>query len=191
MDEALALPSQEAAQVALRTQQIIAYESDVTDTIDPLAGSYYIESLTDELEAKAKAYIDKIDELGGVLTAIEQGYVQREIQESAYRYQLEIERNERLIVGVNEFTVEEEVMPEILRVDESVGRKQSERLAALRSRRDGAAVRQALDDLEQAAQGCDNLMPYILTAVEAYATIGEVCSTLRHVWGEYQSPITI
>jgi len=191
MDEALALPTQEAAQVALRTQQIIAHESGVTDTIDPLAGSYFIESLTDELETRAKTYIDKIDEMGGALAAIEQGYVQREIQESAYRYQREIERGNQVIVGVNKFTVDEEVTPDLLRVDESVAKKQAERLAALRKRRDNGAVEQTLSGLKQAAQGSKNLMPHILTAVEAYATTGEICHTLRQVWGEYEPPLTI
>ncbi len=191
MDEALALPTQEAAQVALRTQQIIAYESGVTDTIDPLAGSYFIEELTDQLEAKAKAYIDKIDEMGGALTAIEQGYIQREIQESAYLYQRAVEQNEQVIVGMNRFTVDEEVAPDLLRVDESVAQKQAERLAALRNRRDDAAVEQALANLETAAQGDANLMPYILSAVESYATTGEICHTLRRTWGEYLAPVTI
>jgi methylmalonyl-CoA mutase N-terminal domain/subunit len=191
MDEALALPTEEAVQVALRTQQIIAYESGVTETIDPLAGSYFIEQLTDELEAKAQAYIDKIDDLGGALVAIEQGYLQREIQESAYRTQQAIERNEQIIVGVNKFTVGREQTPELLRVDESVAAKQRERLAALRSRRDNAAVQQALQNLEQAAPGAANLMPHILAAVEVYATTGEICHTLRRVWGEYQPPLTI
>jgi methylmalonyl-CoA mutase N-terminal domain/subunit len=191
MDEALALPTQEAVQVALRTQQIIAHESGVTDTIDPLAGSYYIETLTDQLEAKAKAYIDKIDELGGALEAIEQGYIQREIQESAYRYQQEIEQNLQVIVGVNQFTSDEEVTPELLRVDDSVAQQQAERLAALRHRRDNAVIEQTLNKLEKAARGSDNLMPHILSAVEAYATTGEICHTLRCVWGEYNPPLTI
>ena len=191
MDEALALPTEEAVQVALRTQQIIAHESGVTETIDPLAGSYFVEKLTDELEAKAKSYIDKIDEMGGALVAIEQGYIQREIQESAYRYQREVERNEQIVVGVNQFGVEDEPIPELLRVDASVEQKQCARCANVRSRRDGAAVEQALDSLEKAAQGSDNLMPYILSAVEAYATTGEICGTLRRVWGEYQAPMTI
>jgi methylmalonyl-CoA mutase N-terminal domain/subunit len=188
MDEALALPTQEAAQVALRTQQIIGYESGVTETVDPLAGSYFVEQLTDTLETRAKAYIDKIDELGGALAAIEQGYIQREIQEAAYQYQREIETQERIIVGLNKFTVEEDIVPQLLRVDESVAYKQRERLAALRSRREGAATHQTLEGLKRAAQGSDNLMPYILSAVEAYATTGEICHTLRRVWGEYRPP---
>jgi methylmalonyl-CoA mutase N-terminal domain/subunit len=191
MDEALALPTEEAVQVALRTQQLIAHESGVADTVDPLAGSYFVETLTDRLEEKAKAYIAKIDELGGALAAIEQGYIQREIQEAAYRYQREIERNERIVVGVNQFTADEDTRPQILRVDESVAQGQRERLAALRSRRDQAAVEQTLVALENAAKGADNLMPLILTAVEAYATTGEICHTLRRVWGEYQPPVIV
>ncbi len=191
MDEALGLPTQEAAQVALRTQQIIAHESGAADTIDPLAGSYYVESLTDALEAKAEAYIAKIDELGGALTAIEQGYVQGEIQQTAYEYQVGVEKKENVVVGVNKFSVAEEVKPEILRVDETVRQQQCERLAALRRRRDNAAVQQALANLKQAATGTENLMPLILTAVEAYATTGEICHTLREVWGEYEPPVTI
>ncbi len=188
MDEALALPTEQAVQVALRTQQIIANESGVADTIDPLAGSYFVENLTDQLEAKAVEYIAKIDEMGGALIAIEQGYVQGEIQEAAYQYQLAVERNEQTIVGVNEFTVAEEIAPDLMRIDERVGQQQNERLAALRNRRDQAAVDEALSQLSNAAQGSQNVMPLILTAVEAYATTGEICHTLRKVWGEYQAP---
>ena len=191
MDEALALPTEAAVQVALRTQQIIAHESGVADTIDPLAGSYFVETLTDELEAKAQAYIAKIDQLGGALAAIEQGYIQREIQEAAYRFQREIERQERLIVGVNEFTADEDTRPAILRIDEAVARQQVARLAALRARRSQAAVEQALAALTDAAKNTDNLMPHILTAVEAYATTGEICHALRRVWGEYQAPVIV
>lgn len=191
MDEALALPTETAVQVALRTQQIIAYESGAADTADPLGGSYFVEALTDQLEAGARAYIDKIDELGGALAAIEQGYIQREIQEAAYRYQRQTETGETTIVGVNRFTAEEDVVPQTLRVDESVQEQQRVRLAALRSRRNQAAAGQALTRLENAAAGRDNLMPFILAAVEAYATTGEICNTLRKVWGEYQAPMTI
>jgi methylmalonyl-CoA mutase N-terminal domain/subunit len=187
----LALPTEEAVQVALRTQQIVAHESGVADTVDPLAGSFFVESLTDQLEAKAQAYIDKIDEVGGALAAIDQGYVQREIQEAAYRYQREVEKEERIVVGLNQFIVEENTRPEILRVDESVANTQKERLAALRQQRDAAAVKQALNALEQTAKSDDNLMPHILTAVEAYATTGEICHTLRRVWGEYQPPVIV
>lgn len=191
MDEALALPTEEAVQVALRTQQIIAHESGVADTVDPLAGSYFVEDLTDQLEAKAAAYLAKIDELGGALAAIEQGYIQREIQESAYRYQRAIERKQNVIVGVNKFTIKEETHPELLRVDESVAQKQRDRLTALRQRRDQAAAQQTLDNLKKTAEGRENLMPFILSAVEAYATTGEICHALRKVWGEYRPPVLL
>ena len=186
MDEALGLPTQEAAQVALRTQQLLASESGVADTIDPLAGSYYVEALTDKLEAQAMDYIDRIDQMGGALTAIEQGYVQGEIQQTAYEYQMAVERGDQIVVGVNKYAIEEEIAPEILKVDASVQARQIERLTALKARRDGAAVDQALADLKRAAEGTDNVMPHILTAVEAYATTGEICHALRDVWGEYQ-----
>ncbi len=186
MDEALSLPTQEAVQVALRTQQIIAYESGVADTVDPLAGSYAIEALTDEIERRAADYIRRIDEMGGALVAIQQGYIQREIQESAYRYQQAVEARQKIVVGVNRFRVEEDLRPDILRVDETIRQAQTARLAALRARRDAAAVAAALDALAAAARSTENLMPPILTAVEAYATTGEICNTLRRVWGEYQ-----
>ena len=191
MDEALALPTEEAVQVALRTQQIIAYESGVADTIDPLAGSYYVEKLTDEIETRARDYLDRIDALGGALAAIEAGYIQREIQESAYRFQRAVEAEERIIVGVNRFQVAEDRKPDILRVDESVGAAQVERLRKLRAERDNLAVERCLNALHHAAQGDANLMPFILDAVEAYATIGEICNILRRVFGEYQAPTTI
>ncbi|HHJ06770.1 MAG TPA: methylmalonyl-CoA mutase [Anaerolineae bacterium] len=185
MDEAMALPTESAVQVALRTQQIIAYESGVADTIDPLAGSYFVESLTDEIEKRAEDYIQKIDAMGGSLRAIEQGYIQQEIQESAYKYQQAVEQQRQTVVGVNKFTVEEELKPDLLRVDESIQQTQSNKLAALRARRDNAAVESALNALAIAAQSTENLMPHILAAVEAYATTGEINNTLRRVWGEY------
>lgn len=191
MDEALALPTEQAVQVALRTQQIIAHESGVADTVDALGGSYFLESLTDQLEAGAKAYLDKVDELGGALRAIEQGYIQREIQEAAYRYQQAVEQGDQVVVGVNQFTTGADVGPEILRVDEGVAQAQHERLAKLRRERDNAAVEAILTTLENAARGSDNLMPIILSAVEAYATTGEICHTLRRVWGEYQPQVMI
>ncbi|HEX9924528.1 MAG TPA: methylmalonyl-CoA mutase family protein, partial [Anaerolineae bacterium] len=191
MDEALALPTEQAVQVALRTQQIIAHESGAADTVDALGGSYFLESLTDQLEAGAKAYLDKIDELGGALRAIEHGYIQREIQEAAYRYQQTIEQGDQIVVGVNQFTTGKDVVPEILRVDEGVAQAQHEQLAKLRRERDNAAVEAILTALENAARGSDNLMPIILSAVEAYATTGEICHTLRRVWGEYQPPVMI
>ncbi|MFQ5613253.1 MAG: methylmalonyl-CoA mutase [Anaerolineae bacterium] len=191
MDEALSLPTEEAVQVALRTQQIIAYESGVADSVDPLAGSYMIEKLTDEIEAQALGYIERIDAMGGALAAIEQGFVQREIQEAAYRYQQRVEAKEAVVVGLNRFSVDEEQKPDLLRVDETVRQRQSQRLASLRRRRDNGAVSQALARLKTAAQGDENLMPHILAAVEAYATTGEICRTLRQVWGEYRPPETV
>ena len=186
MDEALALPTEEAVQVALRTQQIIAHESGVADTVDPLAGSYAIEALTDEIEKRAMVYIEKIDALGGALKAIEQGYIQREIQEAAYQHQMAVENERNTIVGVNQFTVEDEAKPNILRVDESIREQQVIQLAALRQTRDTSAVETALNHLAAASKTDENLMPHILIAVEAYATTGEICHRLRHVWGEYQ-----
>jgi len=191
MDEAFALPSEEAVQIALRTQQLIAYESGVTDTIDPLGGSYYIEGLTEEIFKKAKEYIDKIDEIGGAVSAIEKGFIQREIQDSAYRYQREIEKDERVVVGVNKFQVEEESLKDLLRVDPAVRISQMERLKRLKSERDNARVRDILSQLRNAAEGKDNLMPIILDAVKAYATLGEICDALRDVFGEYQPVSTI
>ncbi len=191
-DEALSLPTEEAVQVALRTQQILAYETGVADTIDPLAGSYYVEALTDALERQAWDYIAKVDALGGSVRAIEQGYIQREIEEAAYRYQCEMEEQRRIVVGVNKFQSSvEEQPPATLRVDPEVGRRQAAKLAALRVRRDNAAVGSALAALEDAARGTDNLLPRILAAVEAYATLGEISDTLRRVFGEQQSERTI
>ncbi|GAP63832.1 hypothetical protein ARMA_2255 [Ardenticatena maritima] len=190
MDEALALPTEKSAQIALRTQQIIAYESGVADTIDPLAGSYFIEHLTNEIEHRAQAYIQKIDDLGGALRAIETGYMQNEIQQAAYEEQLAIERGEKKVVGVNIFTSDETPDIELLRIDESVAERQRERLRELRATRDNEAVRRTLAALRTAAQRDDvNLMPYILDAVEAYATTGEICNTLREVWGEYEPAV--
>jgi methylmalonyl-CoA mutase N-terminal domain/subunit len=191
MDEALALPTEQAVQVALRTQQIIAHESGVADVVDPLAGSYYLENLTDEIEAQAGDYLARIDDMGGALVAIEAGYIQREIQESAYRYQKAIETQERIVVGVNRFQVAEDHKPDLLRVDESVQAAQVERLRQLRTRRDNHAVERSLVALEDAAAGDENLLPFILEAVEAYATTGEVCGVLRRVFGEYQALATI
>ncbi len=185
-DEALALPTEESVRVALRTQQIIAYESGATATIDPLAGSYYVEHLTGEIERQAMAYIAKIDEMGGAVRAIERGYMQREIQEAAYQYQRQVESGERVVVGVNRFQVEEPAPTNLLRVDPAVQEAQRRKLAEVKARRDQAAVGRALADLRAAAQGTDNLMPPILAAVKAYATLQEICDVLRGVFGEYQ-----
>ena len=191
MDEALCLPSEEAVQIALRTQQLVANETGVADTVDPLAGSYYVETLTNEICSQAEAYIEKIDNIGGAVNAIEQGYVQREIQDSAYKYQREIEQNERVVVGLNKFQVEEEKPTNLLRVDPSVRVDQIERLKQLRSERDEAQVTQSLAELRQRAEGSDNLLPHILGAVKTYATLGEICGVLREVFGEYQQVSTL
>jgi len=191
MDEAFCLPGEEAVQIALRTQQLIGYESCVTDTVDPLGGSYFVEALTEEIFERAQNYIDKIDELGGAAAAIEKGFIQREIQDSAYRYQREIEKEERVVVGVNKFQIEEKPPKDLLRVDPGVRISQMEGLEKLRSERDNSKVKGMLGDLKKAAQGKDNLMPVILEAVKAYATLGEICDELRDVFGEYQPVSTI
>jgi methylmalonyl-CoA mutase N-terminal domain/subunit len=186
-DEALSLPSEEAVQIALRTQQIVAYESGVADTIDPLAGSYLVESWTDEIEKRATDYIETIDSMGGALRAIEQGYIQREIQESAYRWQLAVDRRDKVVVGVNRFRTEEQPELDLLRVDPVIGEHQTARLRALREGQDSELVSIALSRLEAGARSDDNLMPLVLNAVEEYATLGEICSVLRRVFGEYQA----
>ncbi len=185
-DEALALPTAETAQLALRTQQVLAYESGVAEVVDPLAGSYYVEWLTDEVERRAWEYIERIDERGGALAAVESGYVQNEIQESAYDYQRQVERQERIIVGVNRFQTEQpESAPAILVVDPAIRQRQCARLQALRARRDGVRCSALLQDLEQAAAKENvNLLPLIVEAVEAYCTLGEISDAFRHVWGE-------
>ncbi len=190
-DEALCLPTEYAVMVALRTQQIIAYETGVTNTVDPLAGSYYVEWLTDEIEKQAFEYIEKIDQMGGALAAIESGYIAREILESAYKYQKEIDSGERVIVGVNKYTIEEEIKIPILRPDPEVERLQKARLAALKQRRDDKKVKESLEKLRIAAMDDVNLMPMILEAVKAYATIGEMCDVLREVFGEYKQPVLL
>jgi len=187
-DEAYALPSEEAVRIALRTQQIIAYESGVTDTIDPLAGSYYIEYMTNSIEEEAMKYIDEIDSMGGAVAAIEKGYIQREIVESAYRYQKEIESKEKVVVGVNEFTTEERTLIPILRVDPAVEKRQIVRLNRMKKKRNNVKVNSALDELRNAAKGGQNLMPVILEAVKEYASLGEICGVLREVFGEYKAP---
>ena len=187
-DEAYALPSEEAVKIALRTQQIIGYEGGVADTVDPLAGSYYIEYLTDRIEEEAMKYIDRIDSIGGTVTAIEKGYIQREIVESAYRYQKEIESKEKVVVGVNEFTTEEKTPIPILRVDPAVEKKQIERLNMIKRKRNNMKVSKILNELSHAAEGDENLMPVIFEAVKEYASLGEICGVLREVFGEYKAP---
>ena len=187
-DEAMALPSELAVRVALRTQQIIAYESGVADVIDPLGGSYYVEWLTDKIEEEATRYIEKIDSMGGAVEAIEKGYIQREIVESAYKYQREVETKRRIIVGVNEFITEEKVPIEILKIDPKIEETLIERLRIIKQQRDNAKVKEVLEELRKAAEKDENLMPAILKAVKAYATIGEICNLLREVYGEYKPP---
>lgn len=191
MDEALWLPTEKSVRVALRTQQIIANESGVADTVDPLAGSYVIETLTDEIEAQAKAYIEKIDALGGAMQAINQGYMQQEIQEAAYRTQRAIEKGEEVVVGVNDYQVEEEIELESLKVDPHVEEDQKARLADLRARRDHEKVSELLGQLETAAKGTTPLMPLMVECAEAKITLGEICGVLRDVWGQYRPPTFI
>jgi len=188
MDEALWLPTQKAVQVALRTQQIIAYESGVADTIDPMAGSYVVEYLTDEIEKQAIEYIRKIDEIGGAMKAIEQGYLQNEIMDAAFEAQRSLEDGQDIVVGVNRFQVEETITLESLKIDQSIEIEQRERLAQLRAKRDNEKAMQLLDKLEAAAKGEDNMMPIIIECVEGYLTLGEICGRLREVWGEYRAP---
>jgi methylmalonyl-CoA mutase N-terminal domain/subunit len=190
-DEALALPTEEAVEIALRTQQIIAYETGVTKAIDPVGGAYAIEALTNAIEEQADAYIQQIDALGGAVKAIELGFLQREIQRSAYRYQQEIEAKSRLVVGVNEYVLEGEPEPPIMRVDPALEQQQIERVQRLRAQRDTTRVQAALVQLEAVARGSDNLMPPLIAAVEAYVTLGEIADTLRHVFGEHQENIVL
>jgi len=190
-DEALALPTEQAARIALRTQQIVAYESGAPQTIDPLAGSYYIESLTNEIEKHATGYLEKIDALGGMLKAIERGFVQQEIQNAAYEYQQQVDQGDATVVGVNRFTVDEEKPVPILHIDESLERKQVERVRALRARRDRQSWQDSLKKIEEAARSDANLMPHIVSAVEAFATVGEISDTMRRVFGEYKEAVVI
>ena len=190
MDETMALPTEHAVKVALRTQQIIAYESGVTNTIDPLGGSYYLEALTDKLESDAEDYFKKIDDLGGVIPALEQGFFQREIANSAYQYQKEIETKDRIVVGVNEFTEAQETPIELLEIDPQVERKQTSGLKKLKRERDNLKVKRSLESIRQAARGKDNLMPHFLSAVRCYTTLGEIIQVLREEFGEYREPPT-
>lgn len=190
-DEALGLPTEDSARIALRTQQIVAHESGVTETIDPLAGSFYMESLTNHIEDQAMEYIDKIDAMGGIISAIESGYVQNEIQKSAYNYQKEIENNNRIVVGLNKFVLSEESKPEILKVNLEIQQEQIERLHDLKRKRNHEKVNKILTELKTAAKSSDNLMPYILNSVKEYATLGEICDTLREIFGEYREQIVV
>jgi methylmalonyl-CoA mutase N-terminal domain/subunit len=191
MDEALALPSEHAVTIALRTQQIIAEESGVTNTIDPLGGSFFVEAQTDAIEAQAYAYFRRIDELGGVIPAIEKGFFQSEISDSAYRYQREIDSGERKIVGVNAYTEDQPVSVPILEMDPQGYQRQLTRLAEVRRTRDAGHMGQTLDRLRIACQGTENTMPYILDAVRAYATLGEITAVMKNVFGIYEEPTWI
>lgn len=186
-DEAIALPTEESATLALRTQQLLAYESGVTDTIDPLAGSYYIETLTDKIEKEAYDYIDKIDRMGGAVAAIEQGYMQQEMAAHAYEYQHEVELGKRTVIGVNKFNDSKKLAEQdVLTADLSVGERQIARLEKMKATRDNEAVKAALEKLREAAKGTENLMPYLIDAVKTYATLGEICGVLREEFGEYK-----
>jgi methylmalonyl-CoA mutase N-terminal domain/subunit len=191
-DEALGLPTEESARIALRTQQIIAYESGVADTIDPLAGSYVIESMTNEIEKRAMEYIERIDQMGGMIKAIETGYVQKEIHESAYKHQLAVEKGEEIIVGVNKFQITEDLkQKEILKVDPELEKKQRERVKKLKEKRDNEKVKKLLNKIKEVASTDENLFPYVLEAVKAYATVGEISNALREVFGEYTETVII
>jgi len=188
-DEALALPTEHAARIALRTQQIVAYESGAPNTVDPLAGSYFVEKLTNDIEAEALEYFRKIDAMGGMVAAVERGFPQREIQEAAFQFQKAVDRKDKIIVGVNDYIMEEDPFP-ILYIDESVAESQTASVQRLKQTRDNARVQKSLEDLRQAARGTDNLMYPMLECARAYATLGEMCDALRDVWGEYQEPPT-
>jgi methylmalonyl-CoA mutase N-terminal domain/subunit len=191
MDEALALPTEKAVQIALRSQQIIAHETGVADTIDPLGGSYYIEALTQEIVQRAEDYIQKIDDFGGALPAIETGYIQKEIQDAAYAYQRAVERKEAIIVGMNEFVAQEEIEPDLLRVDPAIEAAAHARLREIREKRDNERVSALRERLEEAARGTENLMPLIIEAVDNDVTLGEVCHSLRSVFGEYRPQVMV
>lgn len=188
LDEVLALPSEHAVTIALRTQQILAEETGVTNTIDPLAGSYFVEALTDKMEAQAMEYIEKIDEMGGVLEAIERGYPQGEIANAAYDYQKQVDEGKKTIVGVNKYVSDVETPIEILKIDETVEEEQIKRLKALKESRDNDAVQKALDGLRKAAEGEENMMPHIINVVKVYGTEQEICDVFREVFGTYRDP---
>lgn len=190
-DEALALPTEDSVRIALRTQQVVAEESGVANTVDPLAGSYYVETMTDLIEKEANEYIEKIDAMGGMTEAIDAGFVQNEIQKSAYKYEMEIEENERIIVGVNKYQIKEPEHKDLLKIDMKVQDEQIKFLKQIRSQRNNDEVRQKLEALRKAAEGTDNLMPFILDAVKVYASIGEICNTMRGVFGEYKEHVVI
>jgi methylmalonyl-CoA mutase N-terminal domain/subunit len=185
-DEALSLPTEQAAAIALRTQQVIAYESGVTQTVDPLGGSYFVEALTEKIKDAARKYINTIDAMGGAVAAIEQGYIQEQIAQRAYEYQMAIESGDKIIVGVNKFVTKEEPVKNVFRVDDSIRELQSKKLGKLRSERNQELVNKALSDLHEALQAEKNIMPYVIDAVTVYCTLGEIADTLRRVYGEYK-----
>ncbi|MHA2175939.1 MAG: acyl-CoA mutase large subunit family protein [Candidatus Hodarchaeales archaeon] len=189
LDEALALPSKEAVEIALRTQQIIAHESGLTNTIDPLAGSYFVENLTNKMEEEVEEYIKKVEQLGGVIPAIEKGFFQQEIANAAYLYQKEIEKNERIIVGVNEFDKDERIEIPLLKIGEEIAERQKKRLEKVKTERDSEEVNSALEKIKKVATTDENLFPYILEAVKTYATVGEICDVLREVFGEWKGDL--
>ncbi len=191
MDEALALPSEKAVTISLRTQQVIAYESGVADTVDPFAGSYYLEYLTNKIEEEVNIYFNKIDSLGGMVKAIEKGYIQKEIQDSAYKYQKAIEKKDVIIVGLNKFAMEDKFPEKLLKIDSEVEKIQIEKLKKLKLRRDNNKVKEILEKIEDAARSDKNLMPLILEAVKTYATLGEISDSLRNVFGEYKSSVLL
>ena len=188
-DEALALPTEDSVQIALRTQQVVAHESGVTNTIDPLAGSYYVESMTSDMVKEAGEMIEKIEKMGGMVSAIEKGYVQQQIQNSAYNYQRSIESKDRIVVGVNEFIAEEKIKPELLKVDPVIGENQKKKLKQVKSERNNEVVKAKLEAVRKAANSKDNIMPHILDAVKVYATLGEICGVLREEFGEYKESV--
>jgi methylmalonyl-CoA mutase N-terminal domain/subunit len=190
-DEALALPTEQSARIALRTQQVIAYESGAAQTIDPLAGSYYVESLTNQIEEHARGYLDKIDAMGGTLKAIERGFIQQEIQNAAYEYQRAVDDKQAIVVGVNAFGLDQEKEVPLQRIDEDLERRQVERLRALRAKRDAATWKAALQRVEDTARGSGNLMPAIIDAVDANGTVGEISDAMRQVFGEYKETVVI
>jgi methylmalonyl-CoA mutase N-terminal domain/subunit len=190
-DEALALPTELSVRTALRTQQIVGFESGVTNTIDPLAGSYYVEAMTDQIEKEAENYINRIDAIGGIITAIETGYVQTEIQNAAYEFEKQVERGEKIVVGVNKFQVKEDEQHDLLKINKQVQDDQLAFLKKVKAERNNEEVQKALAALKTAAEGTDNLMPYILTAVKAYASVGEICNTMRAVFGEYKETVVV
>jgi len=190
-DEAWSLPTEKAAKIALRTQQLIAHESGVADTVDPLGGSYFVEKLTCDVEKLAQDYIDKIDQMGGALKAVESGFYQREIHNSAYQHQKAVENGEEIVVGVNRFAEQKQEVPELLKVDPKLEKKQIERLKKVKSQRDNEKMKADLEKLKEAAQGDANLMPLILRCAEDYCSIGEICDVLRDVWGEYKEEVVV